>query len=363
MAAVLTVSVVASAKVWRINYDENVNADFRTITAACADANVAEGDTLYCEPGGHQGATSDNIISRNGLKIFGPGWGYEPNYGSTSTMAAASFKSEIQIKASNVKLSGLVATEINILAVTEKCLKDITIDRCKCKEIGTTTYPFRDTIRNLTINGCYITTKIKLSNMVYLKDAYIQNNIIYCTSSTCVNCIELTRYASTDIVDNINILRNTIWAKHSCELVYANNSLIQDNIIINNNQTYGTKKVLSGSGNTIHDNVLSLDSSLADNAEIVANYPDNIYGATEASVFTCESRTEYGIEEYFLLKDDSPAKNAAHDDTDCGAFSGSTPYVIGSRPQGIPYLHDVNVPEQAVGNTLTVTFKVANQNE
>ena len=95
LAAAVTFAFAANAKVWRINYDENANADFKTITAACSSAKVANTDTLYCEPGNHAGSAGDNVISRKGMKVLGPGWGFEPNYGGTSTIAEAKFANAI----------------------------------------------------------------------------------------------------------------------------------------------------------------------------------------------------------------------------------------------------------------------------
>ena len=108
LAAAVTFAFAANAKVWRINYDENANADFQTITAACSSAKVANTDTLYCEPGNHAGSESDNVISRKGMKVFGPGWGFEPNYGGTSTIADARFSARVRVAANNVYVSGIV---------------------------------------------------------------------------------------------------------------------------------------------------------------------------------------------------------------------------------------------------------------
>ena len=140
------------------------------------------------------------------------------------------------------------------------------------------------------------------------------------------------------------------------------NSLIQDNIIINPRDPEIVTDFATDRGNIIRKNVFSMSDGVA-NTDIIANYPDNYYvSATEASTFTCTKST-YRSEQYFQLKDNSPAKNAAYDGGDCGAYGGSTLFNICGRPQGIPYITDVEVPAQPKDNKLTVTFKVANQNE
>lgn len=359
IAAAATFAFAANAKVWRINYDENANADFRTLTAACASGKVANTDTLYCEAGYHYGSTDDNVISRKGIKVFGPGWGFEPNYGNTATIADARFSNDIRISASNVLVSGV---SINAGFTTGgSVLKNITIDRCNA---GGVWLENKDTLNGITIRNCYL----KEINFRYiykeLKNVNIANNIITERSSwlfpRAIRMIDVSK----DIVSNINILRNTIvhyYSDNCCIEVY--NSLIQDNIIINPSTPSKVIYFETDRGNVIRKNVLSMDGSEIGNADVVANFPDNYFvGATEAGTLTCTS-SNYGFEQYFQLKDGSPAKNAAYDGGDCGAFGGSTPYSICGRPQGIPYITDVEVPAQPKDNKLTVTFKVANQNE
>lgn len=352
-AAAAVFALSANAKVWRINYDENANADFRTITAACSSSKVANTDTLYCEPGSHSASDGQNTISRNGMTVFGPGWGYEPNYGGTSTWAAAEFSYAIDIAANNVKVSGVVAN-IYFPTVSSKVLKNVTIDRCKCNTIHNEN-SFNDSLINIVIERCRITERVALGNGIQ-KEIYILNNII--TSSRTAVSI------ASNNVKSCNIIGNTIVCNpYNSTFMLAKNALIQDNIIINPDFREKTFD-FSQTGNVIRKNVFSLSGGATENAEIIANYPDNYYvGATEAGTFTCKTGSIYRQEEYYMLKEGSPAKGAAYDGGDCGAFGGNTPYVICGRPQGIPYITDVEVPAQPTNNTLTVTFKVANQNE
>ncbi|MBO6075029.1 MAG: hypothetical protein J6P74_07865 [Paludibacteraceae bacterium] len=366
LAAAATFAFAANAKVWRINYDENANADFRTFKAACSSSKVANSDTLYCEPGYHAGSAEENVINRKGMKVFGPGWGYESNYGNTSTIADARFTSDIIIQANNILISGIVCNAK--ILFEHKVMKGITLERCKLSSIyGFTTNV--DTLSNLTIKNC----RIQVISLDYpyakeMKNIYICNNLFVSNDEYGKNTAIGMNCNNWQNISNVNILRNTIvfspyyqWSGNIpvCPI----NALIQDNIIIN--PKYPTKVIdfNMDRGNRILKNVLSLAGGDVDNAEIVTNYPDNYYvEATEASTFTC-TQSAYRSEQYFQLKDGSPAKNAAYDGGDCGAFGGSTPFIICGRPQGIPYITDVEVPAQPKDNKLTVTFKVANQNE
>ena len=360
LAAAATFAFAANAKVWRINYDENANADFKTITAACASGKVANTDTLYCEAGNHYGSTNDNTISRKGIKVFGPGWGFEANYGNTSTIADARFSNDIRITASNVFISGV---SCNAFTTDGRVLKNITIDRCKAIRVTMAdNYTTKDTLNGITIKNCYLDGEICFTHIwSELKNVNILNNIIVAHTKSHNSAILIE--PNKEVVSNVNILRNTIVSTNYLTPVAVYNSLIQDNIIINPQDPSKIIEFGTDRGNIIRKNVLSLDGTAIGNADIVTNYPDNYYvEATEAGTFTCTQST-YRFEQYFLLKDNSPAKNAAYDGGDCGAFGGSTPFIICGRPQGIPYITDVEVPAQPKDNKLTVTFKVANQNE
>lgn len=359
LAAAVTFAFAANAKVWRINYDENANADFRTITAACNSAKVANTDTLYCEPGNHAGSAGDNVISRKGMKVFGPGWGFEPNYGGTSTIADARFSDRVRVAANNVYVSGIVGD--GELEIATK--RNVTLDRCKISAVKASHI---DTLNSVTIKNCYLGKIFMEYISKEFKNIYITNNIIESRQRYVENqAIDLGHYISKQNVSNVNILRNTIvFAPYNSGRtpIYVYNSLIQDNIIINPSDPEMVIDFATDRGNIIRKNVFSMSDGVA-NTEIIANFPDNYYvSATEASTFTCTQST-YRTEQYFQLKDGSPAKNAAYDGGDCGAFGGSTPYIICGRPQGIPYITDVEVPAQPKDNKLTVTFKVANQNE
>lgn len=359
LAAAVTFAFAANAKVWRINYDENANADFQTITAACSSAKVANTDTLYCEPGNHAGSAGDNVISRKGMKVFGPGWGFEPNYGGTSTIADARFSARVRVAANNVYVSGIVGD--GELEIATK--RNVTLDRCKISAVKASDI---DTLNSVTIKNCYL-GKIYMEYISKeFKNIYITNNIIESRQRYVENqAIDLGHYISKQNVSNVNILRNTIvFAPYNSSniLIYVYNSLIQDNIIINPGDPEKVIDFATDRGNIIRKNVFSMSDGVA-NTDIISNFPDNYYvSATEANTFTCTQST-YRTEQYFQLKDGSPAKNAAYDGGDCGAFGGSTPYIICGRPQGIPYITDVEVPAQPKDNKLTVTFKVANQNE
>lgn len=366
LAAAMLCAAGANAKIWRINYDDNAKADFKTLKEACEHVSVAEGDTLYCEAGNHNGTQNDNTISRT-MTVFGPGYGFAPNYGNTSTLAEAAFTNVITIQADNVHLAGLTAKRIKFGVETD----GVTIERCKVVGSGTNYEAIIDmdsyNCSKLTIKNNYI----KNTNGRYTiglgeryrqkKDITITNNIII--GRVAVQSVVSGTLSSTTF-SNILIQNNTIVGAFgtSTSAIYTANSVIQDNIIINTSNVTYVMDFDKMTGNIIRKNVFSL-SALNITSYISENHPDNYYvGATEDNTFA-KTEKSYGFEEYYKPLESSAAKNAAYDGSDCGAFGGTTPYVLCGRPQGVPYIYDVEVPAYPTDDKLNVSFKVTGQNE
>jgi len=367
LAAAMLCAAGANAKIWRINYDDNAKADFKTLKEACEHVSVTEGDTLYCEAGNHNGTVDENTISRT-MTVFGPGYGFAPNYGNTSTLAGATFTKTITIKADKVHLAGLCAYQIKLDATTD----GVTIERCKIVGSFSSDAPIdvNYACSNLTIKNNYI------EQLCYSNNS--NRNIlraIVCSLSTgeqksitiTNNIIKGSVYLSTFTeanISNVLIQNNTIVGAFgtSSSAIYTANSVIQDNIIINTSNVTYVMDFDKMTGNIIRKNVFSL-SALNINSYISENHPDNYYvAATEDNTFT-KTEKSYGFEEYYRLLDSSAAKNAAYDGSDCGVFGGTNPYVLCGRPQGVPYIYDVEVPAYPTNDKLNVSFKVTGQNE
>lgn len=335
-AAALLCVTAANAKVWRINYEDNAKADFKTIKEACNEAKVQNGDTLYMEPGYHKGSSSDNTITRS-LTVLGPGYGMARNMGSTSSVAGAIFDYSITIESSNVRVAG-VKTSIK---TSSGALSNIVIERCYSSSI--TCYEGNN---NITIRNNYVTSSIycEYANVNYL--SIIGNMVLG----------YITMPSRTSSLNNI-AQYNTIVSDGSTA-ISAQNAVIKDNILIN--RQYPASVFNWDATNEFHHNVLSVPSASAK-----ATFPNNYYvGATAANTFVITTEGVWYDEAMrYQLSETSAAKNAAHAGDDCGAFGGAHPYVLFGRPQGVPYIYDVEVPAQPKDNKLHVTFKVAGQNE
>lgn len=347
-AAALTLN----AKVWRVNYDENAKADFKTIKEACSTTLVSDGDTLYMEPGLHNGSSTDNTISRP-LTILGPGWGFQANNGAISAVPTATFGSSIYVEADNVSVMGITTSG----SISIRKGLNIRVERCKVtgdidwRPIG------RKDAANLLIRNNICGTLL-IGSLNLQTPVVIENNIV------------LYYISVSDIGYNGNhvFIRHNTLPRISASVPQQAYCTVYDNIIFCNKpitfkDTYDNYR--------FYNNVLAISQEQydADQTSVspvgYSNYADNIFaGATFAN--TCKDSIA-GI--YFddamryMVRSDSPAKNAATDGTDCGAFGGEHPFVLYGRPEGIPYIYDVEVPAYPTDNKLNISFKVAGQNE
>ena len=365
IAAVLVASVTANAKTWRINPNEAAKPDFTTLKAACEANKVTKGDSLYCEPGLYTNS-SDNYITKNGLTILGPGFGYKGNVGSTSTNAEAYFSATLYLQADTLHIVGIKAETIQF---GKYSLKNITIERCYINDI----YGYNNggqyiIIRDNFINNKYASNAVHLTGFSSrpLQNIEIENNIIISNynESSAIR-VQASEYTSALIAHN-TIVVDIKYNNNSYSAIMADYSVIRDNIIINTNSTLANSYILNSSSIStcdVYNNVFSLTEDNADAAFVSAYSAKNSFaGATTANTFTC---TKIGEAEatYYQLKDGSVAKNKAYQGEDCGAFAGSWPFVVEGRPQGLPYIYDVYAPTTPTDDKLTITFKVKANNE
>lgn len=364
MAAVLTVSVVASAKNWRINYDENSGADFKTLKAACESGEIKKGDVLYMEPGFHYGSQAENAITVADIKVVGPGWGFKTNAGEAMEIVTTHFLNGLEISADSVHLVGINLEGRNILlnktSSQSKPQKSVTIERCRCYTIYA---PQKCHFSNLIIRNNFIADGLSIhSGSNYgcsVNQSTIEGNIILGASSI--------GYESIGSRFDHNTL---IGGSGTNKLINSGNGGFQitNNILIN--KANSTNVFNDYDATVVHNNVFSITQA-AYEADAASSYPtyskyteNEFAGATEANTFVNKTTGEYFDDAMlYFVQEGNVAKTADVNGGECGAFGGAHPYVLNGRPVGIPYLYDVDVPEQPTDNQLTITFKVAGQNE
>lgn len=363
MAAVLIVSVVASAKTWRINPNAAAKPDFTSLTAACEAQKVNKGDTLYCEPGLYINQ-NENKVTKDRLTLLGPGFSHKGNVGSTSAVAEANFSARFTIDADTINIAGLKIAELYIYGIYSTLRKDITIERCYIGRLyNGTSYFSNITIRDNYFSAAYGKTTyapIDFSNSYQLQNINIENNIIIADYYG----IWLNAGNNTSAL----IAHNTVVSRtdRGYPVIKAQHTTVRDNIFINTYPSVGDSYLFELSDmqtGQFYNNVLSLNPENTDPAVVAAYSATNSFvSATVANTFTCQKVGE-AEETYYQLKEGSVAKNKAYQGEDCGAFAGTFPFVVCGRPQGLPYIYDVYAPNTPTDDKLTITFKVKANNE
>lgn len=356
-AALLTVTAV-NAKVWRINYNDNAQADFKTIADALKYKDFQNGDVLYIEPGIHAGSTADNKVTKP-CTIIGSGWGFRQNSGNDLDISSTCFTNTITISSSDVTIRGIYSNDG--IEVTGTSTQNVIIERNRISYILTEGYSA--TIKNnyiysydgiynraVDINSDFCTI---IGNII-LRNVYINPNI---NQALFDHNTVVTSYSSSDGV---------VQAWSSARHMYTNN------IFINTGNPNNVVKSIA-SNIPFYNNVFSITPEAVQEAEDEGNTlyttlstekNNKFEGATTENTFTCKTEgAVYDPAMYYQVKADAAAKTADSNGGECGAFGGDSPYVLNGRPQGIPYLYDVDVPKHPTNNELPVTFKIGSQNE
>lgn len=381
LAAVLVSAAAANAKVWRVNPNEAARADFLSVTDACNAAKVTRGDTLYCEPGSYQGTQT---ISKPQLTLLGPGWEIPTNFGSTSTIAMASFTGVLEVATDSTYIAGIWASKI--LLPSHVGINHLTIERCMFGQIYTNSSyeAYNRTLKNLTIRNNFISSKlydgddpISLIYFGSILNVSIENNIIVnynentdpyynCTAAIVLKAGNVLNTTGL-IAHNTIITRNNTINSYDSYAIEAYYTTIRDNIIINRITTDNLNESVllqydKMSTCEFYNNVLSITAENV-TADFQNYFPNNSYiGATLANTFT---RTIEGgaAETYFRLKEGSVAAAKAYQGEDCGAYAGAYPFIVNGRPRGVPYIYDVNAPNYPENDVLNISFKVKANNQ
>ena len=328
----------ANASIWRVNNNENVDADFTDLQAAIDDANVMPFDTIYLEA---SNTSYGSIDVDKPLVIIGAGYFLEEN-DSTQAQKAPSILKDIDFKDGS---SGSV------------------LYGCSFDEAGTNT---SSTYPNVIIR----TGNIKISrnswqystNAVYdvfaiyiiadnLTDLIIENNYIeiYNGWDPCqaiysdqigIDLVIRNNYlAASAGGSDIGYALNLPSVNNNCEVrnnVFNGDVTINDAIMLNNVMISGT---LLGSNNIYHNNIA--------NETQFGNQNGNQENVDMATVFVDHLS---GIDNGLVLKAGSPAIGAGFSGEDCGLFGGNHPYVLSGIPP-IPAIFEIE--NSGIGNSGT----------
>jgi hypothetical protein len=338
-----------SAKIWRVNNNGGVTADFTTLQAAHNGA--AAGDTIHLEgsPNGYGGLTCSKK-----LVIIGPGYFLGENPNTQAVALPAYVNSTV---AFNVGSEGsvIMGCDFNNSGINIFC-SDIVIRRNKFSQAsgatvdyytGTINIYYQSNNSNLACNNIIIS-----QNFGFILDASQRGSTGILVSNNYIGWNGYGGDATTGAAVNMNsstvaIFQNNIFRRGR---VIAFNSNFTNNIMV-----AGT---LEGSGNLLANNIA--------NGTQFGNANGNQQNVVMATVFV---GTGSGISSdgTWKLKSGSPAIAAGFGSTpgnpiDAGMYGTAFPYVLSGMPP-IPSVYFFeNQPVGSNADPIDVSIKVKSNN-
>ena len=319
ISAVLTFNS-SFAKIWRVNNNQGITADFKTAQAANDSSAVMPGDTIHLEP---STASYGDLYTSKRLVWISIGYftGAHPgeeysaysgkvdflgiNPGSDNSVFSINANAQCRISAANI---GLIRCYINV-GITFSTVNS--------------SMPSNDLVMN-----CYIAGSI----LVYTGSNHnITNNIVE-------GYLYIAPAGGATVTNNVF---NAVTTGPN----YINNSVIQNNIFNKTNSPYTF---------TLCD----VEYNMSGAANILPAGNSNQNNVLMSTVFINDNGTSDGD---FVLKASSPALGAGIGGIDMGAYGGSTPFRAALQP-AIPAIYKIIAPASPTGNTMNVTFSTKSNN-
>lgn len=327
----IAAGIHSQAKVWRINNNAGVVADFISGAAAVASSSVLNDDTLHFE--GSATVYSGFSLNKR-LVIIGTGYflsGTNSNPGLQANANSAYFGGGYIVFDSTASGSTLIGLDYFFLGagVTGSATDNITITRCMLYGIGQYNGPVANTkMTGWVVNKCYLTASgISLTGFV-LENWQVTNN-----SS------EVPIYMDNTANFN-NLIRNNVF--RSTIQIY--NAYFSNNII--------TGTTFTATNTTVKNNISNGTNLPAGNG--------NINSQADAVVF--QGLSGNSTDGQWRLKAGSPAIGAgetiASITPDCGAFGTADPYVLSGIP-AIPTIYALTVPASVPSNATSMSVTIS----
>ena len=342
-AALLFAFSCSYAKIWRINNNAGINADFTTVTAAINSTSVVSGDTLHIEASATTYPVSGTVIPKS-LTYIGVGYFLDPANTSEPANTGLQVTHESSIlqflrlgsEASGSKFIGISFSG----ALYMNGASNVTIDRCF---FYSGLHFENGTNDNVALRKSFIinSSQVSTAAAATVTNFVCENNIFF--NSAYINMPHLS--GSGNIFRN-----NTMSGFNGMTLV---NTYIANNI-------FGITPQCNFTNCTIKNNLFQIAQTLpgtATNNQVSVNMNNVVVGGTTGSL---DSRMQ--------LKAGSPAIAAGVTvgsvvTPDCGAFGATDPYKLSGIPN-IPSIYTMNVPLSIPSGsaTMNVSFSTRNNN-
>ncbi|HYE54900.1 MAG TPA: hypothetical protein VD996_08660 [Chitinophagaceae bacterium] len=302
----------AQAKIWRVNNNTGIAADFTNAQAAHDGA--AMGDTLHFEP---SLSSYGNVMLSKRLVLIGTGDFLDINPNQQSTGIAA--------RLSDLNISNPAAAGTVIMV--------------------SFSYMIIQNVPNLVIQRCYISNLVDANNAdnMVIRNCYFQNNINIQSGSAniLVHNNIIRAHISMDAGSSGTILNNVISTNGNGSLLY--NSIVRSNIFVN-----------GGVG-------LAVACTIENNLESGSSLPAGSGNQSSVSMSTVFINHSSGLDKDFQLKAGSPAIAAGYGGIDAGAYGGLSPYVLSVLPN-VPSVYKLIAPPSVSGNTMSITISTKSNN-
>ncbi len=306
--------------------DNNPNhaADHRTLQAA-VDAATA-GDTILIGPSFTGNSYGEATIKKK-LFIYGTGYLLEENNykGGVSQVGNILFRGDFIGSSPNGSIiSGVEANSIDISVQDDEAyvIENIEIKRNKTGGVYLSSSDQNLRIKDIVISSNIINGKIGIGNAI----AIINNNIVKTndTAGTGFNC-------------------------YSGEILMFNNSFIYAKA------SFDSSGFFNGTcSGEVYNNIFN---GYEKGTSIPVNIHDNYNGTY--TVLQQQVYTWTGSEDsQFQLRANSLAKGACLNGTDCGAFAGTTPYILSGLPPR-PRITNLELPASVLKTDATMQVTVS----
>jgi hypothetical protein len=338
----IIISVNTSAKIWRVNNNAGVAADFTTFNAAVISASVLAGDTIHIEPSATSYGGTGTLAKR--LVIIGVGYFLDP------TNATTPANTGLQVATQDCKLDffriGSGANNSKFLGVTIQ--GSIYFNGASNISFEKVYFPSGPYFENGTNDGvsfrkCFFNNSAAISSAAI---AVITNFI--CENSVFYNGSYIT---TTQLSGSGNIIRNN-------SIVGGNAFTLTNCYVANNIFAIGSQSTFTNC--VIKNNLFQIAQTLPGTAtgnQLSVNMTNVYVGGTTGSL---DSRS--------ALKAGSPAIAAgltvgAVVTPDCGAYGATDPYKLSGIPN-IPSIYALTVPTAipSGSTSMNITFSTRNNN-
>jgi hypothetical protein len=350
-------------KTYIVNNAASSTADYHTLQSAID--SVPAGSILLLQP---SAVVYEPVTIRKRLAIYGSGYFLGQN-AAPATQANAVVSRVMYINFAK----GSDGTTVSGLQFTKNATTDhahfdsttgITISRCyfesqECGTQGCVPEQFSFNISSLvTIQGCYIGTTN--SHLTFGTDnssgILFQNNII--------SGGDFGNAFATTATSNVTMNHNTIITSNANFFVAG--WTLFNNIILKLSPNVGdTTFTFSGNGGPYQGPANASKNNVC-NYSIFASSTNKIVprNTTLDSLFIGSSNSQAitSTDGFFILKSNTAAAVYATDNTDCGAFGGTAPYVLSGIP-AIPNIYFLQVSPnvtQSGGLKLSIRAKANN---